>query len=60
MSTKEPEEKGVLKEDKRKEESHLAHMDEEKEKQISASPTVSHIEPNLLYDNITGEYSKKI
>lgn len=58
-STKDSEEKSVLKEDKRKEEFPLTHIDEEKEKQISASPTVSHIETNLMYDNITGKYSDK-
>lgn len=56
-STKDPEVESVLKEEKGTEESPPAHMGEEIEEQTSASPSVSHTEPNLVYDNITGERS---
>lgn len=57
MNTKDPEGESVLKEDEVTEESPLAHMDEEREEQTTASPDVSHTEPNLVHDNITGERS---
>lgn len=59
MDTKDPDEKNILKEDKGAEESPLAHVDEETEEQTTASPAVSHTEPYLVYDNITGEQADK-
>lgn len=55
MNTKDQDEKNILTEDEGTEESPLAHVDEETEEQTTLSPTVSHTEPDLVYDNITGE-----
>lgn len=51
-NTNDPEGKeSTLKEDKGAE-------DEEKAEQSTASPAVSHTQPYLVYDNITGEHTE--